>query len=90
MFAVYFIKSLKNKKVYVGMTEKQADERLHEHNIGSNKWTKENGPFKLIYFECYCCKADAIYREKFYKSGFGKIIKNSIVETLGNHKFWGN
>ncbi len=88
MFSVYFIKSKKNNKIYVGFTEKDPRTRLVEHNSGANAWSKNNGPFHLIYFENYCCKEDALKREKFYKSGFGKIIKNSIVDTLEKHNFW--
>ena len=82
MFYVYFIKSLKNNKVYVGSSERNPELRLKEHNRGLNAWTKENGPFKLIYFEQYHCKQDALCREKFYKSGFGRQIKKIIVDHI--------
>jgi len=83
MYSVYFAKSLRNNKIYVGFTEKDPKDRVKEHNFGSNKWSKENGPLKLIYFENFLCKADAQLREKFYKSGIGKKIKKIIVENLG-------
>jgi putative endonuclease len=82
MFYVYFAKSLKNNKVYVGYTEKLPDDRVHEHNHGSNEWSKNNSPFKLVYFEKYACKQDAIAREAFYKMGFGKKIKKLIIDNL--------
>ncbi|PIR73860.1 MAG: hypothetical protein COU40_00230 [Candidatus Moranbacteria bacterium CG10_big_fil_rev_8_21_14_0_10_35_21] len=63
--------------------------RLKEHNTSSNVWSKNNKPFDILYFESYYCKKDAQEREKFYKSGFGKLIKNSISETIKKHKFWG-
>jgi putative endonuclease len=69
MYSIYFLKSLKNGKIYVGYTSKSPNERLNEHNIGTNAWTKSNAPFKLVYFEEYHCKEDAIMREKFYKMG---------------------
>ena len=71
------------------MTEKTPDIRLNEHNSGSNSWSKNDGPFSLVYFEKYCCKKDALNRESFYKSGFGKLIKNSILDTIEKHNFWG-
>jgi putative endonuclease len=88
MFYIYFIKSKRNGKTYMGVTEKDPKDRLKEHNCACNKWTKENGPLKLIYFESYCCKKDALAREKFYKSGFGKLIKESIIKTIEDHDFW--
>ena len=82
MVYVYFLESLRNGKIYVGSTEKLPDERLIEHNNGSNKWSKENGPLKLIYYEKYFCKRDAEDRELFYKTGFGRLIRDAIIETV--------
>ena len=82
MYYVYFLKSLKNEKIYVGYTEKDPKDRLKEHNQGCNSWSKKNNPFILLYFEKYHCKTDAITRESFYKSGFGKRIKKVIIDTL--------
>ena len=83
MYFVYLLKSLFNNKSYVGSTSKNVERRLYEHNVGSNLWTKRNGPFKLIYYEAYLCKADAMEREKFLKSGVGKKLKKIILENYG-------
>jgi putative endonuclease len=72
MFRVYVLRSLKNKKRYIGQTSKDVFNRLLEHNRNCNKWTKENGPFKLIYFEEYESRKEAIKREHFLKSGQGR------------------
>lgn len=79
MFFVYILKSLKNGKSYVGMTGKLPQTRLEEHNIHSNAWTTQNGPFKLVYYESYYCKTDALHRESFFKSGVGKKLKGVIL-----------
>ena len=68
---------------YVGYTSKNVDERLHEHNLGSNIWTKANSPFKLVYYESLYCKQDALHREKFLKSGMGRKIKNILINNIG-------
>lgn len=83
MFYVYFAKSLRNGKVYVGFTSKNPVDRVNEHNSGCNQWSKNNRPFKLIYYESLICEDDARQRERFYKSGVGKKIKNLIVEGMG-------
>ena len=67
MYFVYFLISVKNNKKYVGSTSKIPIKRLEEHNIGTNKWTRQNGPFVLVYYERYFCLKDAQEREKFYK-----------------------
>jgi len=56
--------------------------RVTEHNKGGSAWTKNNRPFKLIYFEEYICKRDAVKREIFYKTGIGKKIKKLIVKIM--------
>ena len=82
MFYVYFLKSCKNSKIYVGYTEKKPEERLKDHNCGTNSFTKQNVPFELIYYEDYACKTDALRREKFYKSGFGRKIRDAIITAV--------
>ena len=82
MFFVYMLKSLINNKTYVGSTSIEVDRRLSQHNLGSNKWTKANGPFKLVYYESYVCKTDSLIRENFYKTGIGKQIKDIIVKNF--------
>ena len=64
------------------MTEKDPTIRLKEHNNRSNEWSSNNGPFELAYYERYLCKKDAILREKFYKSGIGRYIRDSILKTI--------
>jgi len=80
MYYVYILQSQKNEKSYVGCTGKLPEIRLNEHNVGTNQWTKVNGPFKLIYYESYMCKTDALRREKFFKSGLGRKLKEIIIK----------
>lgn len=82
IYYVYFLESLRNGKIYVGSTEKDPKERSKEHNHGSNKWTKENKPFALLYYEKYYCKKDAQERERFYKTGFGRLVRDSIIRAI--------
>lgn len=72
MAIVYVLRSLKNNKRYVGCTEKSAEERLLEHNSGSNQWTRQNRPLKLIYTEVFETLQEALTRERFLKSGQGR------------------
>jgi putative endonuclease len=72
MFYTYVLKSDMNSKRYVGQTSKDVFQRLQDHNNGSNKWTRINGPFRVVYFEEYVTKTEAIKREHFLKSGQGR------------------
>ncbi len=81
MFIVYILRSLKNNKRYVGYTSKDVFIRLEEHNNGCNKWTRENGPFKIINAENYITKTEAIRRERILKTVKGrKWIDSNLNE----------
>ena len=81
MYYVYAIQSEKNKIVYIGYTN-DLRRRLKLHNSGKIFSTKPYRPFILIYCEVYRNKEDALEREKFLKSGWGK---NYIKRTLKHY-----
>jgi putative endonuclease len=72
MYYIYVLRSLRTGKRYVGYTSKLPEQRLQEHNSGSNKFTSAHCPYSLIYYESLETKKDAIIREKFFKSGQGR------------------
>jgi putative endonuclease len=71
MYYVYVIKSLKDRKIYVGHTN-DLKERIREHNNGLVKSTAIRRPFKLLYYEASNILKDAFKREKSLKTGFGR------------------
>jgi putative endonuclease len=71
MYYIYVIKSLKDKKLYVGHTD-NLKRRFNEHNTGQVKSTKLRKPFKLLYYEACNLLKDALKREKTLKTGFGR------------------
>jgi len=79
MYAVYVLKSIKTSKRYVGYTAKDLFDRLKEHISGSNKWTRVNRPFKIIYKEIFQNKTEVIRREKFLKSGQGRKFLDDLL-----------
>jgi putative endonuclease len=80
MFIVYVLKSEKDSKRYIGFTE-NIDRRLFDHANGLVKSTKNRRPLVLIYKEEYSTKMEAREREKFLKSGQGRIYLNSILNS---------
>lgn len=86
MFYVYVLYSLKSKRLYKGITS-DLDQRFREHNNGiGGSYTKKNRPFKLIFYEAFLSKKDALKQEKFYKSGYGReVLKDKISNSL---KLW--
>ena len=72
MYFVYILLSEKDSKRYIGCT-KNLNRRIIEHNSGLVKSTKNRRPFKLIYFEEFENKSDAMKREKEIKAKKGKF-----------------
>lgn len=82
MFYVYILQSEKTLKLYKGSTS-DLKRRLHEHNSGKTKSTRNNGEWKLIYYEAFLNKKDALIEERFLKTGKGRdrikyLLKNTI------------
>jgi putative endonuclease len=62
--------------------------RLKKHIKSFVKSTKNRRPLKLIYFETYTDRDDAIKREKYLKGGKGKSeLKIQLKNTLKNNKY---
>ncbi len=71
MYYVYILKSLKNNKLYKAYTN-DLRRRIREHNSGNSIFTKNNGPWELIYYEAFISEKDAKREELFLKSGKGR------------------
>jgi len=84
-YYVYILKSLVDNNFYTGYTT-NLKKRIQEHNDGLSKSTKNRRPFELIYFEGSKNIKDAIRREKYLKTTYGKrYIKNRIKNYLGEN-----
>ncbi len=72
MYYVYVLENQNDKSYYIGFTA-NLKRRLFEHqNSKGGRTTGLKKNWKLIYFEGYPDKQDAIGREKFLKSGSGR------------------
>ena len=72
MWTVYVLKSEKQERLYVGMSE-NLNRRLSEHNSGKVFSTKAYRPWQIILTEEYLNSELARKREKYLKSGYGKM-----------------
>ena len=63
------------------MTE-DLDNRLKQHNDKSlSFWTKRGTGWKIIYYETFTSKTDALKREKWLKSGVVReFLKKNVPE----------
>jgi len=77
-YYVYVLKEAIDYQYYTGYTS-NLENRLILHNEGKVISTKNRRPLTLIYFEGCLNQQDATRREKYLKSGNGKIyLKNRL------------
>ena len=81
MFFVYVLENKFDKSWFIGYT-KNLKKRLKDHLSGSGcRTTSIKKGWKLVYFECYINKKDAIGREKFLKGGSGRKYINKQLKN---------
>jgi putative endonuclease len=81
-YYVYTLLSLKDGNLYTGRTT-DLRRRLSEHARGEVASTQHRRPLKLVHYEYFIDKEDAVAREKFLKSGYGrKNLKKALKRTL--------
>ncbi len=77
MFYAYILLSLKKEIYYKGSTENLAA-RIQQHNDGLVAFTSKYRP---CYYEIFSTRAEAMNREKFFKSGKDREwLKNNIKD----------
>ncbi|MFO7864900.1 MAG: GIY-YIG nuclease family protein [Salinivirgaceae bacterium] len=87
-YFVYILKSLKDGKNYAGYT-KNLNLRFEQHQKGEVESTRYRRPLKLIYFEACLNQQDALKREKYFKTHYGKMyLKNRLANW--NTEFYGS
>ena len=82
-YYVYVLLSEKDNLFYTGYTS-DLKNRLEQHNAGRVFSTKNRTPLKLIYYEGCLNQQDATRREKYLKSGNGKIYLRNRLANFFN------
>jgi putative endonuclease len=81
-YFVYVLLSKKDKKFYTGLTT-NLNERINRHNSGKVISTRYRIPLELIYYEVCYNQEDALHRERYLKSTYGKrYIRNRLNNFL--------
>ncbi len=84
MYYVYVLQSQKDKQFYTGFTT-DMKRRIKEHNEGKVFSTKNRVPLKQIYYEACLSQKDAVKRERYLKTTYGKrYIKNRLANYLNS------
>ena len=77
---VYILRSLKDGRLYTGYTS-NLENRLRDHNTGHTKSLRNRKPLKLVYFEEFETKKEAMARERFFKTPEGGALKKKLMEA---------
>ena len=81
MHYVYVLRSTSDDDLYIGYSA-NLRKRLQQHAQGESFATSYRGPWKLIYYEAYLERDDALGRERYLKSGSGrKFLKTQLSTT---------
>ncbi len=72
-YYVYVLQSQKDKKFYTGYT-KDLTGRFEQHCKGEVESTKYRRPLELIYYEACRNEKDALKREKYLKTHYGRMF----------------
>jgi putative endonuclease len=81
-YYVYVLQSEIDNNFYTGYT-KNIELRFNQHQTGQIESTKNRRPLKLIYFEACLNQQDAIHREKYLKTHYGKMfLRNRLKSYL--------
>jgi len=78
MYYTYVLLSKVDGKHYIGWTN-NLKLRLEHHNSGKVMSTKHRAPLELVYYEACTTKGNAILREKYFKTGFGRRFLKSRI-----------
>ncbi|HEY5123013.1 MAG TPA: GIY-YIG nuclease family protein [Ignavibacteria bacterium] len=78
MYFTYILKSLSTGKLYIGQTNNLED-RVKRHNSNQNKFTKNKGPWDLVFFREFSTRSESVKFETKLKA-----LKNTnyILENL--------
>lgn len=82
MYGIYILISKKDGSLYTGYSS-NVKVRFDEHQKGKVHSTRDKRPLEMIYCELYKNKKDALQREKYLKSGWGRnYVKKILYNTL--------
>jgi len=82
MYFVYILQSLKDNGLYIGYTN-DLKKRIKKHQLGKSFATKCRRPLKLIHYQVFASKKDALSTEKYLKTTRGwQRIHRMLENTL--------
>ncbi|MBK6932987.1 MAG: GIY-YIG nuclease family protein [Saprospirales bacterium] len=78
---IYILQSQVDASFYTGYTS-NISRRLQEHNAGLSSFTSRKIPWRLVYFEDFDDKSDALKRERFIKAMRNKNFILNLIRSF--------
>jgi len=82
MFYTYILRSRVTGCSYTGSTA-NLHVRFQQHNFNESFSTKNRGPWDLVHYEEFATLAEAVRRERYFKTGRGR---EEVTKILGMDK----
>ena len=83
MYFTYILQSETTEGLYIGQAA-NIIERVERHNSNRARWTRNKGPWKLIFFKEFQTRSDAIKLERKLKSFKNKKYLLSWIDSNSN------
>lgn len=78
-FYVYILQSRKDFSYYIGQCD-DLDARMSKHSDGFSKYTLSKRPLRLVYFEVFESRSEAIRRENEIKRKKSRVYIEKLVK----------
>lgn len=79
-YFVYVLRSAKDNKFYTGYTQ-NIKLRFEQHCKGLVESTKDRRPLNIVYYEACINQKDALHREKYLKTHYGKMFLHNRLKS---------
>jgi len=83
-YFAYVLCSQKDGRLYTGYTS-NLEKRLRDHNAGNTKSLRYRRPLKLVYYEEFNTKTEAIARERYFKTPEGGVQKKKLIPQASGY-----
>jgi len=83
-FFTYILQSMKDFSFYIGQCD-DLDWRVSKHNDGQGTYTSSKLPWRLVYFEMFDSRSEALMREKHIKR---MKSRKYIIDLIANRQFF--
>lgn len=80
MYYTYVLKSSKDGQLYAGYTN-DLTVRFEQHTKGAVESTRNRRPLELIYYEACIKQEDALKREKYFKTHYGRMYLKKRLKS---------